>query len=223
MITLGMPAWAPSIAARIGAILSFASSALPLTSNWTSAECRSREIEPGVRMVDRRDDVRRRSAAARASATTPPTAAANAGSSTVAVCDCTSTLSRAGMLEVALVEDLLGAARLAVRDRPRLHLRRADGAADRDGEDRERDPPERGRLPVRSAPPTCPTRQVETRSWPSPSLSRGSDLDRNAAAGRDGIRRSAANAAARFYGPAGRRPAEREQVQLAGARPRRTS
>ena len=80
----GLPACTSSIALRIGAILSFASSALPLTSNWTSAECRSREIEPGVALLDRRDDRSRRPTARQASARRAATAAANAGSSTVA-------------------------------------------------------------------------------------------------------------------------------------------
>ena len=100
MITVGKPVWAPSIAARIGAILSFASSAFPLTSNWTSAECRSRETSPafgwfiGETMLvtfSWWESV----------TTTAPTAAANAGSSIVAVFDCTSTLSRAGILKSA--------------------------------------------------------------------------------------------------------------------------
>jgi hypothetical protein len=46
MMKLGFPAWALSIAARIGAILPSASSASPLTSNCTRAECRSAETSP---------------------------------------------------------------------------------------------------------------------------------------------------------------------------------
>src|SRR6185312_17206718 len=57
-------------------------------------------------------------------------------------------------LEVAAVEDLLGAPRLAVRDRPGLHLPRADRPADRDDRDRKGDPPECRALPVSRAPPT---------------------------------------------------------------------
>ena len=136
MITLGLPACAPSIAARIGAILFFASSALPLTSNWTRAECRSREMSPAFGMVDRRDDVGRRSAAARASARRRRLPPRTPGSSTVDVARLHQHALARRDVEVALVEDLLGAPRVAVRDRPALHLLGADEAADGDGERR---------------------------------------------------------------------------------------
>ena len=63
-------------------------------------------------------------------------------------------------LEVPLVENLLGPARLAIRDRPTLHLARADRAAHGHRHDGERDPAECRRLPVRGTPPPRPAREI---------------------------------------------------------------
>ena len=100
MIRLGLPAWASSIDFRIGAIRSFAFSASPLTSNWTRAECRSAETSPAPgRLIGETMFVT--FGCCESVCTTPPTAAENAGSSTVDVRDCTSTLSRAGRSKFA--------------------------------------------------------------------------------------------------------------------------
>ena len=48
---LGNADCTPAIDSRIGAILSFALSAGPLTSNWTSTERRSAEIRPAFGCV----------------------------------------------------------------------------------------------------------------------------------------------------------------------------
>ena len=99
MIRLGLPAWTLSIAARIGAITSFAFSASPLTSNWTRAECRSTETRPARgRLIGETMFVTFR--CWERDCTTPPTAAENAGSSMLDVRDCTSTLSRAAFYGV---------------------------------------------------------------------------------------------------------------------------
>jgi len=57
-----------------------------------------------------------------------------------------------GNLEVRLVEDLLCAPRVSVRDRPRLHLLRADGCAENHAQRGNREPAERRGLPVSGAP-----------------------------------------------------------------------
>src|SRR4029453_10564506 len=80
-------------------------------------------------------------------------------------------------VKVRPVEDLLGASRLAVRDRPALHLLRADEAAERNGENCEGDPPEGGRLPVRSAPTARPAGEIGGlhRSYPFRPLCRSEE------------------------------------------------
>src|SRR5262245_62936372 len=100
MITLGFADWTPSIAARTAAILSFAVSALPLTSNWTSAEWRSRETRPAFG-CSIGETMFMTFACCESVRTTPATADANAGSPTATVLDWTSTLSRAGRLKPA--------------------------------------------------------------------------------------------------------------------------
>src|SRR3954454_12413722 len=100
MIRLGFPAWTPSIAARIGAILSFAFSALPLTSNCTSTECRSREINPALG-CSIGETMLVTSGCAASVCTTFATADENACVSAVAHDDWISTLSRAGILNFA--------------------------------------------------------------------------------------------------------------------------
>src|SRR5436190_16211864 len=100
MITLGFADWTPSIARRIGSILSSAVSALPRTSNCTSAEWRSRETRPAFGCsIGETTFVT--FAWCESVSTTPATAEANAGSPTVVARDRTRTLSRAGRLKPA--------------------------------------------------------------------------------------------------------------------------
>ena len=67
-----------------------------------------------------------------------------------------------GNAELGLVEDLLGAPRIAVGDRPGLHLLAPDGAAYHDAADGDCEPAERGCLPVPGAPAAGAAGQVET-------------------------------------------------------------
>src|SRR5215213_8514215 len=89
-----------STAARIGAIFSFAFSALPLTSNCTSAECRSRDTRPAPGFPSG-ETMLLTAGCFESVWTTSATAAENAGCLNVARCDWTSTLSRAGILKSA--------------------------------------------------------------------------------------------------------------------------
>ena len=99
MITLGLPACTRSTAARIGAILSCAFSALPLTSNWTRIECRSLEISPAAGWSIG-ETMLVTFGSSESVCTSPATAALNGSSLTVQVRVCTSTLSRAGILKL---------------------------------------------------------------------------------------------------------------------------
>src|SRR5436190_5564422 len=99
MIRLGFPACARSTAARIGAIRSLAFSALPLTSNWTSAEWRSRDTSP-ARGWSIGETMLVTSASPESVCTTLATAAVKVCSPNETVCDWTSTLSRAGILKL---------------------------------------------------------------------------------------------------------------------------
>jgi hypothetical protein len=100
MTMAGLAACAPSIAFRIGAILSVALSALPLTSNWTRAEWRSADTSPACGKLIGETTFVTLGWPARV-CTTVATAAAKTSSPTVAVGDWTSTLSRAGILKLA--------------------------------------------------------------------------------------------------------------------------
>jgi hypothetical protein len=169
MMKLGFPAWALSIAARIGAILPSASSASPLTSNLHQGRVPVRGNEPRTRVLDRRHDVRdvrlprKRADDVRDRGREGRVVVGRRGRLDEHALAC-----RNG--EVALVEDLLGAPRLAVRDRPGLHLLCADRAGDGHGDDTERNPAERRALPVRRAPAPCAAREVRGRHGQPPAL-----------------------------------------------------
>ena len=109
--------------------------------------------QTGIRMVDRRDDVRDRGLTCKRLDETRDRRCEGLVAEGRGVRLDEHALARRD-LELRLVEDLLGAARLPVRDRPALHLARTDGSADDDGGHGERNPPERCALPVRCAPPT---------------------------------------------------------------------
>ena len=111
-----------STAARIGAIFSFAVVGLAPDVELDERRVPVGRDEARARLVERRDDVRDDGLQRERLHDVGDGRRGTSGWSTVVVRDWTSTLSRAGDVEVLLVENLLGAARVAVRDRPRLHL-----------------------------------------------------------------------------------------------------
>ena len=142
-----------------GAILPAASSALPLTSNWTSAEWRSAETRPAFGWSI--GETMFVTSGSRASVWITPRDGRCEGRPVDG--------RREGLhehalprrdVEVTLVEDLLGPARIAVGDRPRLHLPGADGAADQHRGNGERHPAEGRKLPVGGAPAACPSCEI---------------------------------------------------------------
>ena len=154
----GLACWISSTRSRTGPIFSAARSASPRIWNSTRAACPSVAIWPALAGSS---GERTCCTASRPEmpATTSSIAARKAGSLASSVVALDQDALAGGLLEPG-VEDRVHPAGLAGPGRVGVDALRSDGAADREGDDDEREPAERGGLPVAGAPAAHAGREV---------------------------------------------------------------